>query len=101
MSQELLGDYAVKKDPTVDYLLTFEIPINSNYTTSIDNSVNLVTITLDEGEKTPSTVYKSFDLDYNMTNGLLTIQFEQQDLTQTTSIVYLKKPRVIIDNSSS
>ncbi|RTY95192.1 hypothetical protein [Flavobacterium sp. GT3R68] len=96
MPQELLGDYAVKKDPTVDFILTFKIPDNCNYSTSVDNGVNIVTIKLDEGEKDPSPIYVRYDMDYSMTNGLLTIQFEQQDITDTTTVIYVKKPKVIV-----
>ncbi|HLF50840.1 hypothetical protein [Flavobacterium sp.] len=99
MSQELLRNYVVQKDPTVEFKLTFEIPANCNYTTSVDDLVNLVTITLNPGEKDPSPSYSSYDLDYRMINNLLTIQFEQQDLTAIENLVYVKKPTVIIDNS--
>lgn len=98
MPPELLGDYAVKKVPTADYKLTFNIPDNCNYSTNIDNLVNLVTITLNQGEKDPSPVYVRCEEDYSMTNGLLSIQFEQQDLTQSQDVVYIKKPKVVISD---
>lgn len=98
MPQELLGDYAVKKDPNVDFLLTFEIPDNCSYSTSVDNSVNIVTISLDQGEKDPSPVYVRYNENYSMTNGLLTIQFQQQEVNQSPSVVYYKKPKVVVSN---
>lgn len=98
MPQELLGNYAVKKNLNTNFRLSFDIPDNCNYTTSIDNQVNLVTITMNEGVKDPSSNYIKYDIDYSMIDNLLTIQFEQQDLTAIENLVYVKKPRVIVSN---
>ncbi len=56
---------------------------------------------LNEGEKDPSPDYVTYDINYGMINNILTVQFEQQDLTEVENLIFIKKPKVVISDAGN
>lgn len=93
MPYTMLRNFDYRKETGNQVTSTFQIPDNCEQKTICNNGEATITITLKEGERTPSSTFQDIEetLTANTSN-VLKITFEQVD--ELTSI---KKPKVNIE----
>ncbi len=90
--------YGLEKHPT-DFILSFDIPINCDYTVSTDgNDLHIVSVALQSGETSPSPDFQSHTENFESKDDFLDVGFELPDVQLTNVGKKVVKPRFRVDD---
>ncbi|NBL64228.1 hypothetical protein GV828_03320 [Flavobacterium sp. NST-5] len=93
-----LRTYGLEKTLT-DFVLSFDIPVNCDYAVSTDsNDLNVVTVTLQSGETSPSPDFQTHTENFESKDEVLQVGFELPDQQLASVGKKVVKPRFRVDD---
>jgi len=98
MPTPLLKTYGFSTDTdSGEFLFSFDIPNNCNYSVAFDATKNIYTVSiqLNSGQSQPSNTYTTETYSFDSTAGLLDVRFQE-----TCNGATVKRPKLSIDGNN-